>query len=486
MALSQGLLPFKIELTSQAETVTAHAGLFLVVEAAIALIPPRAMRPLRKALGYKTVTPVRRHLLSLIALACAGGDHVRDLETLRADQGCSRLLGFEPSSPTQAKDFLYRFHQAEDGTPLTDQDDEQLSIRGKAQIRPEGPGLRALAVLLDLSVEAVRQLRQPTKATIDLDARIAEAHKKRALVAYDGTRGYQPQMAWWAELGVWLTDQFRDGNVPAEFEARAFLRQTFARLPVAITERFLRADSAFYNEDALSWADEHDIHFAVSADMSEALKSKVTRLPEEAWQPYRSFNERAALTEERQWAEVPDFVPDWKRNRSKEGTAFRYLAIRVRGRQKDLFEGDDPSAWRTFAVVTNMGWNGERLLRWQREKQGTVEHGHGVVKNDLAGGVMPCGRFGSNAAWSRIQLLTHNLLVLLKTLALPSALRDARPKTLRFRLFNLPGRIVRHARGWVLKLYEGLPFAADIVAARRPLLELARQQRAPGRVAAPP
>jgi hypothetical protein len=281
---------------------------------------------------------------------------------------------------------LYRFHQAEDGTPLTDQDDEQLSIRGKAQIRPEGPGLRALAVLLDLSVEAVRQLRQPTKATIDLDARIAEAHKKRALVAYDGTRGYQPQMAWWAELGVWLTDPFRDGNVPAEFEARAFLRQTFARLPVAITERFLRADSAFYNED----------------------------------------------------------------------------------------------------VVTNMGWNGERLLRWQREKQGTVEHGHGVVKNDLAGGVMPCGRFGSNAAWSRIQLLTHNLLVLLKTQALPSALGDARPKTLRFRLFNLPGRIVRHARGWVLELYEGLPFAADIVAARRPLLELARQQRAPGRVAAPP
>lgn len=65
---------------------------------------------------------------------------------------------------------------------------------------------------------------------------------------------------------------------------------------------------------------------------------------------------------------------------------------------------------------------GERLLRWHREKQGTVEYGHGVVKNDLAGGVMPCGRFGSNAAWSRIQLIVHDLLVLLKTVALPSTL----------------------------------------------------------------
>ena len=486
MAISQGLLPFKIELVPRAETVTSHAGLFLAIEAAIALLPAKTLRPLRRALGYKTVTPVRRHLLSLIALACAGGDHVSGLETLRADQGCSRLLGFEPSSPAQAKDFLYRFHQAQDGTPLTDEDDDLLSVRGRAQIRPEGPGLRALAALLDLSVEAVRQLRSPTKATIDVDARIAEAHKKRALVAYDGTRGYQPQMAWWAELGVWLTDQFRDGNVPAEFEGRAFLRQTFARLPASIKKRFLRADSAFYNEDALSWADESDIRFAVSADMSESLKSKVTRLPEEAWQPYRSFNERAALTEERQWAEVPDFVPGWQRNRRKDGTAFRYLAIRVRGRQKDLFEDRDPSLWRYFAVVTNMDWNGERLLQWQREQQGTVEYGHAVVKNDLAGGVMPCGRFGANAAWSRIQLLVHNLLVLLKTAALPRALRDARPKTLRFRLFNLPGRIVHHARGWVLKLYEGLPFAADIIAARRPLLELARQQRAHRRVAAPP
>ncbi len=485
MSIAQGLLPFKIEFVSRAETVTAHAGLFLAIEAALALFPAKALRPLRKALGYQTVTPVRRHLLSLIALACAGGDHVSGLETLRADQGCSRLLGFEPSSPSQAKDFLYRFHQDEDGRPLTDEDDERLSVRGKAQIRPEGPGLRALTALMDLSVEAVRQRRLPTKATIDVDARIIEAHKQKALVAYEGTRGYQPQMAWWSELGVWLTDQFRDGNVNAELEAKAFLKLTFERLPSSIEDRYLRADSALYNENALSWADEQEIGFAVSADMSEALKSKVTRLPEEAWLPYRGFNERADLTEERQWAEVPDFVPDWKRNRKKDGTPFRYIAIRVRGRQKDLFEDSDPSAWRYFAIVTNMGWNGERLLRWHREKQGTVEYGHGVVKNDLAGGVMPCGRFGSNAAWSRLQLIVHNLLVLLKTEALPSTLRDARPKTLRFLLFNLPGRIVRHARGWVLKLYEGLPFAADIVAARRHLLELARRLRAPRRQEAP-
>ena len=85
---------------------------------------------------------------------------------------------------------------------------------------------------------------------------------------------------------------------------------------------------------------------------------------------------------------------DWKRNNQPGAVAFRYLAIRVRSLQADLFEEDDAS-WRHFSVVTNMDWRGDRLLRWHREKQGTVEHGHGVLKNDLGGGVLPTGKFGA-------------------------------------------------------------------------------------------
>jgi len=161
MGSTQGLLPYKIEFVDRAETVTSHAGLPLVIEAAMALLPAKALHPLRKALGYATLTPVRRHLFRLIALIAAGGDHWSDLETLRADRGLCNLLSNEPSSPTQAKDFLYRFHQAEDGQVLTDDDDARLSVRGRAQIRPEGPGLQALDNLHQLVVDAVsRRQRQ--------------------------------------------------------------------------------------------------------------------------------------------------------------------------------------------------------------------------------------------------------------------------------------------------------------------------------------
>jgi len=62
-----------------------------------------------------------------------------------------------------------------------------------------------------------------------------------------------------------------------------------------------------------------------------------------------------------------------------------------------------------FAGVTNLWeWPPKRLLAWHREKAGSIEALHDVIKNQLAGGVMPCGRFGANAAWLRLAVLTYN------------------------------------------------------------------------------
>ena len=51
-------------------------------------------------------------------------------------------------------------------------------------------------------------------ATVDQDATILESHRQQALPTYEGPHGYQAMRAVWAETGLVLTDQFRDGNVP--------------------------------------------------------------------------------------------------------------------------------------------------------------------------------------------------------------------------------------------------------------------------------
>jgi hypothetical protein len=108
---------------------------------------------------------------------------------------------------------------------------------------------------------------------------------------------------------------------------------------------------------------------------------------------------------------------------------------------------------RHFAVLSNR-WElkAAALIAWHREKAGTIELVHDVIKNELGGGVLPSKYFGAHAAWLRLAVIAHNVLTALKRLALPAELLTARPKRLRFLIFNTPGRLVHHARRLLLRL----------------------------------
>ena len=110
------------------------------------------------------------------------------------------------------------------------------------------------------------------------------------------------------------------------------------------------------------------------------------------------------------------------------------------------------------------------LLRWHWEKAGTIEHVHRVLKDELGAGVMPSGRFGANAAWFRINTITYNLLTLLKRRALPARFRLARPKRLRFEIFNTPARLLVHQSQLIATLAASGDRTAELVLARQRLL----------------
>lgn len=435
------------------EEVTPHAGVALLVElgrrsgvmaAAEKYLPPKKSA---KGLGQGQMVE------SFVLLSALGGDCIDDFEGLRRDYGLRALVGyFLPSAPT-ARQWLDRFHEEE----LVRERPQQGSF-----IPPESHWLAGLRAVVQHSVRAYAATQQPGPVvTLDVDAHLVESAKRTALPTYEGFRGYQPLLVQWAETGLVLVDEFRDGNVPASRNIRELVDEAYDSLPVGEWQVQVRSDSAAYEQAVLDHWDERGWRFAVSADLSQQLRAAIVALPPVAWQFWAE--EPGGFV--REWAEVP-YVPSRVPER-RDSRPYRYLAIRIRPPQGVLF--GDGTRVKHFAVVTN-DWEteGQALLEWHRGKAGTIEQVHRVLKDELGAGVYPSARFGANAAWLRLQVLTFNLLEVLKAAALDPQYRNARPKRLRFAVFTQFGRVVRHARRQLVRLVT-LAWEALVVPGRRRL-----------------
>lgn len=59
---------------------------------------------------------------------------------------------------------------------------------------------------------------------------------------------------------------------------------------------------------------------------------------------------------------------------------------------------------------------------------------------------MPCGQFAANAMFFRIGAMAYNLFIMFKAHVLPDAWGKYQVQTVRWRLYQIPARITRHAR----------------------------------------
>jgi|LSQX01.1.fsa_nt_gb hypothetical protein len=501
--MAQALLPFKYQAADGVgDGQTALAGLGAYLDLAQVLGVPEALqRHMRLRAGAQGYTD-RQVVMSLLALQFAGGDCVDDLDQMEADGGFGRLLqrvelaglprperrvqelrwrrGRSRSipSPSACRRYLDGFRHPEE---------EARRGHGSAFIPAPSEALQGLGRVNRDLVAAVCARKPTTTATLDIDATLIEVEKREALFCYQGYRAYQPLNVWWAEPELLLHTEFRDGNVPAGFENRRVLEEALEMLPDSVAEVFVRTDTAGYDQDLLRMMAEGRnprfgvIRFAVGADMTQELRAEISRIPASEWKPYRRGD--GLEVAEQEWAEVL-FVPNWV-GRKKSNPDYRYLAVRERLRNQPLpgmaeqLELDpeqptaefDTGAYKIRAVVTNLlDWEGDRVIRWHRERCGKSEHAHDVLKNELAGGTMPSKYFGVNAAWWLITVLAMNLNQAMKSLVLAkidASWAERRLKAVRFHLIRLPGRVTLHARELIVRVSRR---AAEFLGAVRRLI----------------
>ena len=502
--MSQGVLPFQYEEDKKEAGMTALSGLPVYLDLAqvmgLSESISRHVQVRKDSQGWTD----KQTVLSLILLNLAGGDCVDDLRVVERDEGFCRVLGRvelhglrrrerremerrwrkqrRRSVPSASAVFRYleAFH---------DQGQERLRRPGKAFIPEPNEHLRAFGKVNKDFVAGVQRRRSEETATLDMDAVVVETSKSDALYSYKHFKSYQPLNTWWAEQGMVLHTEFRDGNVPAGYEQLRVLQEALELVPEGVEKVRLRSDTAGYQHDLLRFCEIGDserfgrIEFAIGCDVTPEFKEAVAEVPEEEWG--RLFCERGGELVEtsRQWAEVC-FVPS-AIGHSKKGPEYRYIAIREPIRQM-AFRWQEtqqsfsfPTMWieeqqyKVFGMVTNMDWEGGELIRWHYKRCGKSEEAHAVMKEDLAGGRFPSGDFGENAAWWWIMILALNLNAAMKALVLGGSWVSKRMKAIRFALINLPGRVMERARRLIVRLPRGHPSLEVLLVARRKIIQLA-------------
>jgi hypothetical protein len=227
--MAQGELGFKYEVERQGGGMTGMGGIGPYLDLACRSGMVRSIERHVKARGEQGWTDAES-VLSLVMLNVVGGDCVEDVERLESDKGFCRLFSKAISQglsrkgrrglkkrwrkektrrvPSSSAVFRYlaEFH---------DRAQEGLREQGKAFIPLSNEALEGLCKVNTDLVGFVQNNRAEQTMTLDMDATLVETEKASALGCYDGYAAYQPINTWWAEQGLVVHTEFRDGNVPA-------------------------------------------------------------------------------------------------------------------------------------------------------------------------------------------------------------------------------------------------------------------------------
>lgn len=385
----------------------------------------------------------------VIAGMLTGADSIDDLDVLRHG-GMPRLFD-DIRAPSTYGTYLRTF------------------THGHVQ-QLDAAGSRLLAGLTSRVPGLIRGGSDPDGiAYLDLDDTIREVHgyaKQAAAYGYSKVFGLNAMVAVVSTpltAPVIVASALRRGNTASgKGSARMLTRAAATARQAGVSGRLMgRADSAFYRHDLVTAMIKAKMWFSVTARKNTAVKTAITRIPEQAWVPIKYPN---AV-----W-EADDTVPGggyWVSDAEVAETSFvafsskkkaqqvpcRLVVRRVRRLQPTASDGTVQgelfAAHRHHAFITNSTLTTIAADQHHRD--------HAIIEQVIAElkdgplAHLPSGRYGANAAWLAHAVIAFNLARAIGVLAGKAHAR-ARWATLRAQLINLPARIATSGRATTLHL----------------------------------
>jgi len=270
---------------------------------------------------------------------------------------------------------------------------------------------------------------------------VIEAEKKDAQWTYKKVKGYQPILGFLKENSLCLAYEFRKGNVPASFGAVEFLERCERVLPEGKKITRIRSDSAFYQAEVLNWCEENGKKYTITADKDKGV--------------------REAIKTVRDWKKL--FTKEGEDTGREVGTAihimnktllpFRLIVQRWRNPQMDLFRLEE---WCYQVIATNMDELEPEEVAWFHNERGQSENLIKELKMGFGMEQMVSGNFLANALYFSIGVLAYNTTQAQKLLFMEEEWKTRTIATLRWKLVEIAGKVIRHGRRVILKIVAPL------------------------------
>jgi hypothetical protein len=416
---------------------------------------------LSTAMTRRGFTPLYDRGQLLVDLAMAqllGGEAISDFQGLRH---LAPVIGPIPSTPTvwRALNAVGELQLARINTAVTT---FRRHWWGLLAARPGGfPWLKV----------AGRELTGIT--VVDLDASIvfAASDKENAVPTYKGGIGFCPNLASCDNTDDVLVIDPRPGNATSNDAADniALLDRAVARIPGRYRRRMLvRLDGAGFSRELLehiaaggkvkgrSW------EFTAGWSCTDREMDAIAQLPDQAW--------TAAIEQNGEPVENA-FVADLTGLLDLEGWQEKIPGLRVLVRDEPLHPryrkratDREKALGRRYQLIATNTQVGQ--IAWLDARHRSHVHVENDVKQakDLGLNNWPSRFWTINLAWTQIIVLAANLLACYRHLALPEGdLRDAAPKLLRYRLWQLPARLTRGQRKRWLHLRADWPWTTEVI-----------------------
>ena len=413
--MTQTILNFKLESTN--EKLTPRTGVAIFGEYLKGMnFESFCNKNLPISNHHKAYSPFE-FIYPLILMLHSGGRVLDDIREIRLDTALSTLLKME-NIPTASAFTKYLHRHGTEGEEGIKSINKQYLKRFLKSIKNE-------------------------ELILDIDASFIEAHKSTAEWSYKGAPGYMPMIG--HINNGWVIDaDFRDGNEAPANENLEFIKQCQLQLPIGTKFDRVRIDSAGYQAAILNHCDKEEMLFTISGRKDKSVWASINAIKEDDWE---TLSKREKISE---------FI----HTMNDTDNAFRMIVVKkditpvltgmescipeeVKEQQKDEMY---------YCVATNDNdLTAIEIVKLHRQRGETSENKIKELKNGFNMSYLPTSNFEANSFYFAIGTLAYNLFLLFKQI-LDKNLQQHTVKTIRYKLYNIAGKVISHARETVLKV----------------------------------